>query len=79
MKCESAIRRRQSVGAHPKSRKLDPASGVHVAHVRIHDHIQEHVQMEAACAPAIVCRLYPRDIKPVYYRADCLDGMIVRN
>lgn len=58
---------------------LHPAPGVDVAHIRIHYHLQEHTGMEATRAAALVGGLYPRDVKPVYYRADCPYGMIVRN
>lgn len=52
---------------------------VDVAHIRIHDHFQEHTRMETARPSALVGRLYPRDVKPAYYRADCPYGMIFRN
>ena len=35
--------------------------------------------METARATALVGRLYARDVKPVYYRADCPYRMIRRN
>lgn len=44
---------------------LHPAPGVDVAHIRIHDHLEEHPRMEAARAAALVSRLYIGDIKPV--------------
>ena len=35
--------------------------------------------MEAACAAALVGGLYPGDVKPVYYRADCPYRMMFRD
>ena len=58
---------------------LHPAPGVDVAHIRIHDHLEEHPRMEAARAAPLVSRLYIGDIKPVYYCADCSHRMVFRD
>ncbi len=57
---------------------LHPAPGVYVAHIGIHEYLQQHPRMEAARSAALIRRLYPRDVKPVYYRTDSPHRMTFR-